>query len=87
MRLKQHFPFHLIDAMGSLEDTHEAITLELRYQSSLDLSSATYAYLRHLPLSRDIAQHARQQLVSRLEDHAAKHPALFHQVRLRVGGE
>jgi hypothetical protein len=30
MRLKQFFPFHLIDAMGSLEETHEAISLELR---------------------------------------------------------
>jgi hypothetical protein len=51
-----------------------------RYQSSLDLSSSTYAYLRHLPLSRDLAQHARQHLVSRLEDHALKHPTLFQKV-------
>ncbi len=48
-----------------------------RYQSSLDLSAATYASIRHLPLSRDLAHHARQQLVSRLDDHAQKHPHLF----------
>jgi len=53
-----------------------------RYQSSLDLSQATYSALRHLPLSRDLAQHARQQLVSRLDDHCQKFPDLFHQVLL-----
>lgn len=30
LRLKQFFPFHLIDAMGSLAETQEAITTELR---------------------------------------------------------
>ncbi len=30
MRLKQFFPFHLIDSMGTLEETQEAISLELR---------------------------------------------------------
>lgn len=30
LRLKQFFPFHLIDAMGTLAETQEAITKELR---------------------------------------------------------
>lgn len=30
MRLKQFFPFHLIDSMGTLEETQEAISMELR---------------------------------------------------------
>lgn len=30
LRLKQFFPFHLIDAMGSLAETQEAVTTELR---------------------------------------------------------
>lgn len=51
-----------------------------RYQSSLDLSAATYARLRHLPLSRELAQHARQKLVSRLNDHSLKYPQLFQDV-------
>jgi hypothetical protein len=42
LRLKQFFPFTLIDAMGSLEETRQQITKELRYQSSLDLSARTY---------------------------------------------
>ena len=31
LRLKQYFPFHLIDAMGTLDDTRDAVTTELRY--------------------------------------------------------
>ncbi|GFH26290.1 uncharacterized protein HaLaN_24417, partial [Haematococcus lacustris] len=80
MRLKQFFPFHLIDSMGSLDETREAISMELRYQSSLDLSEATYSIIRHLPLSRELAQNARQQLVTRLDTHSSKDPILFHKV-------
>lgn len=86
MRLKQFFPFHLIDSMGTLEETQEAISLELRYQSSLDLSESTYSAIRHLPLSRDLAQHARQQLVSRLDDACQKHPHLFQRVSVGSAG-
>lgn len=33
LRLKQFFPFHLIDAMGTLAETQEAITKELRCET------------------------------------------------------
>lgn len=46
LRLKQYFPFSLIDAMGSLEECKAQIARELRYQSSLDLDEATYATIR-----------------------------------------
>lgn len=46
LRLKQYFPFSLIDAMGSLEECRQQIMRELRYQSSLDLDEATYAAIR-----------------------------------------
>ena len=42
MRLKEHFPFHLIDAMGTVEECEGQIANELRYQSSLELSEKTY---------------------------------------------
>ncbi|GAX75664.1 hypothetical protein CEUSTIGMA_g3108.t1 [Chlamydomonas eustigma] len=80
LRLKQFFPFHLIDSMGSLAETQEAITTELRYQSLLDLGQETYQAIRHLPLAKDLVQHARQQLVNRLDDHCEKHPDLFQKV-------
>jgi len=73
LRLKQFFPFHLIDSMGSLTETQEQITQELRYQSSLDLSEETYAMIRHLPLSKELVRTARQQLVSRLDTYAELH--------------
>mmetsp|Transcript_15099 Transcript_15099/g.26786 ORF Transcript_15099/g.26786 Transcript_15099/m.26786 type:complete len:566 (-) Transcript_15099:1070-2767(-) len=78
LRLKQFFPFHLIDSMGSLVETQAAITNELRYQSSLDLSYETYAAIRKLPLASSLTQYARQQLVARLDDHCEKYPDLFH---------
>ena len=80
LRLKAFFPFHLIDAMGTLTETQEAITTELRYQSLLDLGQETYQAIRHLPLAKDLVQHARQQLVNRLDDHCEKHPTLFQKV-------
>lgn len=66
--------------MGSLAETQEAITTELRYQSSLDLSFETYQAIRHLPLAKDLVQHARQKLVHRLNAHSEKHPHLFQRV-------
>lgn len=59
----------------------EAIVQELRYQSSLDLDQATYQSIRHLPIAQALVQHARQQLVSRLDNAAEKHPILFQKVR------
>ena len=67
--------------MGTLAETQEAITTELRYQSLLDLGQETYQAIRHLPLAKDLVQHARQQLVHRLDDHCEKHPVLFQKVR------
>eukprot|EP00878_Enallax_costatus_P008241 GHUV01008615.1.p1 GENE.GHUV01008615.1~~GHUV01008615.1.p1 ORF type:complete len:600 (+),score=182.10 GHUV01008615.1:310-2109(+) len=80
LRLKQFFPFHLIDASYSLSDTQEQITQELRYQSSLDLGEETYSAIRHLPLAKDLQQTARQQLVSRLEGYCRQQRPLFGQV-------
>jgi hypothetical protein len=48
LRLKQFFPFTLIDAMGSLEETRQQITKELRYQSSLDLNAKAYGEFSEL---------------------------------------
>lgn len=80
LRLKQFFPFHLIDSMGSLSETQDAITTELRYQSSLDLSFSTYQAIRHLPVAKDLVQLARQKLVHRLNAHSEKHPHVFQRV-------
>lgn len=37
LRLKNYFPFTLIDAMGSIEETRQQITKELRWGRWLDM--------------------------------------------------
>lgn len=87
LRLKQFFPFHLIDAMGSLADTQEQIAQEVRYQSSLDLSEETYSAIRHLPQAKDLQRTARQQLVGRLENYCQKQRPLFGQVLAMIDSQ
>lgn len=82
LRLKQYFPFSLIDAMGSLEDTRAQISRELRYQSSLDLDESTYSAIRHLPLAQDLVRASRQQLVHRLDTYSKRHHKIFMEVIL-----
>eukprot|EP00877_Chromochloris_zofingiensis_P000326 jgi/Chrzof1/10294/Cz04g36080.t1 len=84
LRLKQYFPFTLIDAMGTLAETREQITKELRYQSSLDLGAETYSLIRHLPLARDVVLSARQELVMRLDGYCEANNALFREVIDRI---
>lgn len=79
LRLKQFFPFHLIDSMGTLAETQASISQELRYQSSMDLDEDTYYAIRHVPLARDLVQTARQVLVRRLDDYSRRHKDLFDQ--------
>ncbi|KAK9819601.1 hypothetical protein WJX72_000150 [[Myrmecia] bisecta] len=80
LRLKLYFPFSLIDANGTLEDTKAQIAKELRYQSSLDLDEATYAIIKHLPLAGNLAVTSRQQLVSRLDAYCKRHHKVFVEV-------
>eukprot|EP00882_Tetradesmus_deserticola_P010145 GHRQ01010720.1.p2 GENE.GHRQ01010720.1~~GHRQ01010720.1.p2 ORF type:complete len:339 (+),score=123.54 GHRQ01010720.1:1335-2351(+) len=84
LRLKQFFPFTLIDAMGSLEETRQQITNELRYQSSLDLNAKAYELIRHLPLAKDVVLSARQELVMRLDGYCEASFDLFAEVVDRI---
>lgn len=67
LRLMQHFPFTLIDAMGSIRECEQQIARELRYQSSLDLDEETYQLISHIPLAREVVRRSRQHLVARLD--------------------
>ena len=80
LRLKSHFSFSIIDSMGTLEETKAQILRELRYQSSLDLATETYAAIRHLPLATDLVRESRQQLVSSLDRYYRRHTAVFQRV-------
>ena len=80
LRLKERFPFSLIDGCGSLNDTQAQIARELRYQSSLELSEKAYCGIRHVPLASDLVADARRQLVARLDAAAARQPLMFGDV-------
>ena len=67
-RLKEFFPYHVINAMGDMSDVQRAIKRELRYQSSLELSEGTFSAVTKLPLASDLVRDSRQQLVARLDD-------------------
>eukprot|EP00210_Caulerpa_lentillifera_P003802 g3631.t1 len=80
LRLKSFFPFHLIDAVGSLQDTKRQIARELRYQSSTDLEFETYEAIRHLPMAKELSKLSRMQLTARLDTYALSHTELFKSV-------
>ena len=80
LRLKERFPFTLVDACGSLADTEAQIHTELRYQSSLELSERAYAAVRVVPLAVDLVRNARRELVARLDMAAARHPGTLADV-------
>ncbi len=78
--LRDIFHYHFINAHGSLPEVQARIIKELQYQSSLELSEETYDLISPIPLSSQIVQHARQDLVSRLDDYAERHTELFRKV-------
>ena len=80
LRLKERFPFSLIDGCGSQNDTQAQIARELRYQSSLELSEKAYCGIRQVPLASDLVADARRQLVARLDAAATRQPLMFADV-------
>ncbi|GMH36998.1 hypothetical protein BSKO_04871 [Bryopsis sp. KO-2023] len=80
LHLKDVFPFHLIDGMGSVDDSRRQIAKELRYQSSMDLNAETYAAIRHLPMAKELCRMVRQQLTRRLDSYMLNHRDVFHKV-------
>jgi len=68
--LRDIFHYHFINAQGSLAEVQARIIKELQYQSSLELSEETYDLISPIPLASQIVQHARQDLVRRLDDYA-----------------
>lgn len=79
LRLKERFPFHLIDASSTIENVRAVILREFEYQSSLELDGDTYDRIQHLPLAAEVGKYARQQLVRRLESYQIHYQELFKQ--------
>ena len=78
--LKQIFHYHFINAQARVEVVQQNIIRELEYQSSLELDPRTYDSLRHIPLAHEIVQHARQELVNRLDEYQVERPELLRAV-------
>ncbi len=78
--LRDFFHYYHIDAEGELPEVQENIIREFGYQSSLELSHETFDLIRNIPLPSDLRTHARQDLVTRLEDYEENHHETFEKV-------
>jgi adenylate kinase len=78
--LRQIFHFHFIDAEPDLKEVQENILREFGYQSSLELSQEVFDRLRNIPIASQLALHARQELVERLEEYEEENRPLFERV-------
>lgn len=78
--LREVFHYHFINAQGTLAEVRQNIIKELQYQSSLELDPRTFDSLHRLPIASKIVEHARQQLVRRLDQYEMEETELFHSV-------
>ena len=78
--LREIFHYHLINAHGTIEKVQERIIEELRYQSTLELNDETYDTVSRLPVYSALRHHARQDLVTRLEEYQDIQTDLFLRV-------
>ncbi len=78
--LRQIFHFHFIDAEGDLPEVQRNIVREFTYQSSLELSPEVFELIQNIPIATQLARHARQELVRRLEQYERDSPELFRRV-------
>jgi adenylate kinase len=78
--LREVFYYHYINAFGSVAEVQGRVLQELQYQSTLELEEETLDFLADIPVAGEIVQHARQDLVTRLDDYAKTRPDLFERV-------
>lgn len=78
--LRQIFHFHFIDAEDDLPEVQKNILQEFTYQSSLELSPEVFELIRNIPIADQLALHARQELVERLERYEEENKPLFERV-------
>ena len=78
--LREIFHYHFINAQGALPEVRENILKELQYQSSLELDPKTFDAVHTLPIASKIVEHARQELIKRLDSYELEHTELFHRV-------
>jgi len=78
--LREIFHYHFINAQGPLSEVRRNILKELQYQSSLELDPRTFDALHRLPIASKLSEHARQELVKRLDSYELERSELFGKV-------
>ncbi|MGC6423775.1 MAG: nucleoside monophosphate kinase [Lentimonas sp.] len=78
--LRAIFFYHFINAHGTIEEVRARIDQELRYQGSLELDEATYDRLSRIAVASSLSQHARQDLVDRLDSYEQRQTGIFAKV-------
>jgi adenylate kinase len=78
--LRKIFHFHFIDAEGDLAEVQRNILREFTYQSTLELSPEVNDLVRNIPLASQLGLHARQELITRMEQYEDHHLEQFRAV-------
>ena len=78
--LRQLFHFHFIDAEGPLAEVQQNILREFGYQSSLELNPEVFDLIQRIPIASQLAMHARQEMVERLEQYESENGPLFRRL-------
>jgi len=78
--LQKFFPFSVINTKAPIQQVRDDIMKEFTYQSSLELASQTYDAISKIPVASEITQHARQNLVERLDNYQTRHSELLYKV-------
>jgi len=76
-KLRDHFPFTVIDAEDSIENVQQKIASQFMYQSSQELRQETFDMIQKIPLAYRIREDARPELVERLDGYQREHTALL----------
>ena len=85
--LKDIFHYHYIDAEGDLPEVQRNIVREFSYQSSLELSHEVFDLIQIIPVASQLALHARQELIERLERYEEESKPLFEKVVKLIEGK
>ncbi len=78
--LREVFHYHYISAQGTVAEAKRRIVEELKYQSSLELNQEIFDLLSPIPLPEELAKHARQDLILRLENYQKYNISIFKNV-------
>ncbi len=78
--IKDHLPFHFVNADGTPEQVKKQLMTEFAYQSQMDLTEESYELVRSVEPANLITKQARTLLMTRLNSYAVDYKDLAQQV-------